>query len=129
MEYESKPATSVNPPADTEKISYNQLNKQVFQFFRERDYEGFEQFKAGYSKVISEDYTNVDLLCNLNDLIYNYNTSRLSTEQKQHYRNLCNGIQTLNKALKQYDKNNTDKVFVALLAGYLLKLVKMFYHD
>ena len=129
MEYETKPPSSIKPAEEVEKISYNQLNKQAFQFFRERDYEGFESFKAGYSKVISEDYTNVDLLCNLNDLIYNYNTNKLNTEQKQHYKNLCTGMQALNKALKQYDKNSTDKVFVALLAGYLLKLVKMFYHD
>jgi len=129
MEFEEKQASSVNPPPDSEKISYNTLNKHMFQFFRERDFQGFENFKAGYSKVISEDYTNIDLLCNLNDLIFNYNTNKLSTEQKQHYKNLCTGIQSLNKAMKQYDKNSTDKVFVALMAGYLLKLVKMFYHD
>lgn len=129
MEFKEKPASSVKPIEEPSTISFNQLNKYIFQYFRESDYEGFEQFKAGYSKVISEDYTNIDLLCNLNDLIYNYNTNHLTTEQKQHYKNLCTGIQMLNKTLKQYDKNNTDKVFVALLSGYLLKLIKMFYHD
>ena len=120
------------PPASTKEstISFNKLNKQLFDFFRKRDYESFETFKEGYCKVISEDYRKIDILCNLNDLVYNYMASKnMKPEEKQNLKQLCNGIQMINKSLKQYDTNETDKLFVALLSGYILKLVKNFYHD
>lgn len=111
-------------------ISFNKLNKQLFDFFRNRDYESFETFKEGYCKVISEDYRNIDILCNLNDLVYNYMASKnMKPEEKQNLKQLCSGIQMITKSLKQYDTNETDRLFVALLSGYILKLVKNFYHD
>jgi len=126
----SKPATTIVPDASSDVMSFNTLNKTLFNFFRQKDYECFESFKQGYSKNISEDYTNIDLLCNLNDLVYNYCSSkRMSPEEKKNFKQLCQGIQMLNKSLKQYDTNDSDKVFVANLAGYLLKVIKNFYHD
>lgn len=117
-------------PHENTTISFNNLNKQLFDFFRNRDYESFETFKEGYCKVISEDYRNIDILCNLNDLVYNYMASKnMKPEEKQNLKQLCSGIQMINKSLKQYDTNETDKLFVALLSGYILKLVKNFYHD
>ena len=117
-------------PHENTTISFNKLNKQLFDFFRNRDYESFETFKEGYCKVISEDYRNIDILCNLNDLVYNYMSSKnMKPEEKQNLKQLCSGIQMINKSLKQYDTNETDKLFVALLSGYILKLVKNFYHD
>ena len=117
-------------PQENTTISFNKLNKQLFDFFRNKDYESFETFKEGYCKVISEDYRNIDILCNLNDLVYNYMSSKnMKPEEKQNLKQLCSGIQMINKSLKQYDTNETDKLFVALLSGYILKLVKNFYHD
>lgn len=127
---EEKPATTIvaDPASDT--MSFNTLNKQIFQFFREKDYECFESFKQGYSKNVNEDYTNIDLLCNLNDLVYNYCSSkRMNPQEKKNFKQMCQGIQMLNTSLKQYDTNNSDKVFVANIAGYLLKVIKNFYHD
>ena len=130
IEYTEKPASSVVPDQPSARVTYNELNKLIFQFFRESEFQVFEKFKEGYSKNISEDYHNVDLICNLNDLVYNYlSNNNMSQSDKQNLKNLCNGIQTLNKVLKQYDKNNTDKVFVGLLCGYILKLVKIHFHD
>ena len=72
-------------PHENTTISFNKLNKQLFDFFRNRDYESFETFKEGYCKVISEDYRNIDILCNLNDLVYNYMSSKnMKPEEKQN---------------------------------------------
>ena len=131
IKYEQKTASIVKPAEHVEsKTTYNQLNKNMFQFFRDKDYESFETFKEGYNKAISEDYKNIEILCNVNDLIYNYMSNRgMSPEEKQNFKNLTAGIQLLNRSLKQYDINKTDKLFVAMIAGYVLKLVKNFYHD
>lgn len=131
IKYKQKPASAVKPAEHVEsKTTYNQLNKNMFQFFRDKDYESFETFKEGYNKTISEDYKNIEILCNVNDLIYNYMSNRrMSPEEKQNFKNLTAGIQLLNRSLKQYDINKTDKLFVAMIAGYVLKLVKNFYHD
>jgi hypothetical protein len=129
--FKDVPSSQIPPTSTKESTtSFNKLNKQLFDFFRKRDYESFETFKEGYCKVISEDYRNIDILCNLNDLVYNYMASKnMKPEEKQNLKQLCNGIQMINKSLKQYDTNETDKLFVALLSGYILKLVKNFYHD
>lgn len=131
IKYEEIKPKAIQPIADTEiKTTYNQLNKSMFQFFRDRDYESFEKFKEGYNKNISEDYKNIEILCNINELIHNYmSNKKMSPEEKQNFKNLCTGIQLLNRSLKQYDINKTDKLFVGMLAGYILKLVKNFYHD
>ena len=82
-------SSSITPDSPTPEMSYNQLNKILFQFFREKDYVSFEAFKEGYNKAISEDYNNIDILCNLNDLTYNYTTQKkINPEDKMHLRNL-----------------------------------------
>lgn len=123
------PASSIAPDLPSSKISYNQLNKALFQFFREKDYASFEAFKEGYNKTISEDYNNIDILCNLNDLTYNYSTQKkIDPEDKMHFRNLCDGIQLLTKSMQQYN-SDADKVYIALISGYVLKLLRNFFHD
>lgn len=123
-------STNIKQDETQQSMSYNMLNKTVFEFFRGKDYECFESFKQGYGKSVSEDYKNIDLLCNLNELVYNYcSNKRMSSEQKANFKNLCNGIQMLNKSMRQYDTNETDKVFIAHLTGYILKIVRNFYHD
>jgi hypothetical protein len=123
------PATDVVPTATTSQMTYNHLNKELFQFFREKDYASFEAFKEGYNKTVSEDYNNIDILCNLNDLTYNYTTQKkLDPETKIHLRNLCDGIQLLTKSMKQYN-TDSDKVYIAMISGYVLKLLRNFFHD
>ena len=125
----TKPATVITPTSKDLQMSYNQLNKTLFQFFREKDYVSFQAFKEGYNKSISEDYNNIDILCNLNDLTYNYiSQKRISPEEKINLRNLSDGIQLLTKSMQQYN-SDSDKVYIALMSGYILKLLRNFFHD
>jgi len=122
-------ASSISHPQEAPGMTYNQLNKQLFQFFREKDYESFEAFKEGYNKAISEDYRNIDILCNLNDLTYNYiGSKKIQPEDKINLRDLCDGIQLLTKSMRQYN-SDSDKIYIALLSGYILKLLRNFFHD
>jgi len=125
----TKPATDVVPTSPENQMTYNHLNKEIFQFFREKDYVSFEAFKEGYNKTVSEDYNNIDILCNLNDLTYNYMTrKKITPEAKIHLRNLCDGIQLLTKSMQQYN-TDSDKVYIAMMSGYVLKLLRNFFHD
>lgn len=124
------PSSTIKPAQETQKLTYNQLNKRVFQFFREKQYEHFERFKEGYNKAVSEDYKNIDILCNMNDLVYNYMSSKkLTPEEKINFRNLHEALQHITKSMRQYDSNDVDPAFIALLAGYTLKLLRNFFHD
>lgn len=123
-------ASYIKPVEDAQPLTYNQLNKKVFQFFREKQYEHYESFKEGYNKAVSEDYKNIDILCNMNDLVYNYMSSKkLTPEEKINFRNLHDALQLITKSMRQYDSNDVDPAFIALLAGYSLKLVRNFFHD
>ena len=123
------PSTKITTTPPPVNMSYNSLNKTIFQFFREKDYLSFESFKEGFNKTISEDYNNIDILCNLNDLIYNYmSNKKITPEQKINLKNMCDGIQLLHKSMQQYS-TETDKVFVAMLTGYTVKLLRNFFHD
>lgn len=127
---ELKPNTSPKADVLSDSVSYNQLNKMMFKFFKQHGYECYESFKQGYSKSVSEDYDNIDLLCNLNELTYNYcSNKRMSQEEKINYKNMCTGIQMLNKSLKQYQISTTDKIYVANIIGYILKVIRNYYHD
>ena len=132
MQQTVKP-TGIEPDEQTIQLTYNKLNKTLFQFFRERDYQCFEAFKEGYNKSVSEDYTSIELLCNMNDLIYEYMYSheKLTTEEKNNLSNLRKGIQLITQSIKQYTGKGkgSDKIFVAMIVGYTLKLLRNFYHD
>ena len=125
-----KPASQILPDEKDVTTTYEQLCASVSSFFESKEYECYESYKQGYSKPVSEDYRNIDLLTNLNDLTYNYCSSKdMPSEQKANFKNLCKGIQMLTRSMKQYDANDVDKVYVAHLAGYLLKVIRNFYHD
>jgi len=124
----------VLPSDDTGvQTTYNKLNKSVFQFFREREFQQFESFKEGYNKTVSEDYNSIDLLCNLNDLVFDYiqQNQKLTPKDKINLKNITTGIQLITKSYSQYisSKGADDKIFVAKLSGYILKLLRNYYHD
>lgn len=115
------------------QITYNKLNKNVFQFFREREFQQFEAFKEGYNKSVSEDYDSIDLLCNLNDLVYDYiqQNQKLTPQDKINLKNVTAGVQMISRSYSQYlsSKKTDDKIFVAMLSGYIIKLLRNYYHD
>ena len=115
------------------QTTYNKLNKNVFQFFREREFQQFEAFKEGYNKSVSEDYDSIDLLCNLNDLVYDYiqQNQKLTPQDKINLKNVTTGVQMISKSYSQYlsSKKTDDKIFVAMLSGYIIKLLRNYYHD
>lgn len=124
----------VLPSEDTGiQTTYNKLNKNVFQFFREREFQQFEAFKEGYNKSVSEDYDSIDLLCNLNDLVYDYiqQNQKLTPQDKINLKNVTDGVQMISRSYSQYlsSKKADDKIFVAMLSGYIIKLLRNYYHD
>ena len=125
----TKPASSVGPPKEPAKMSYHELNKQMFNFFRDKDYESYESFKEGHNKVVSEDYKSIELLCNLNTMINECMSDKNTTPQDmQQLQHILRSIEHANKSLKRYDVD-MNRVFVAKLTGYILKLLRNYFHD
>lgn len=116
---------------EEQPMSYEELKNLIIRFFSEKEFECNQAFKQGLSIPVSEDYRNVDLLCNLNEILFNYCTkdSDMSPTDKLNFKNITAGIQTITKGLKQYDSNDIDKVFVAQLTGYIIKVLRNYYHD
>ena len=115
------------------QTTYNKLNNNVFQFFREREFQQFEAFKEGYNKSVSEDYDSIDLLCNLNDIVFDYiqQNQKLTPQDKINLKNVTEGVQKISRSYSQYlsSKKADDKIFVAMLSGYIIKLLRNYYHD
>jgi SMC interacting uncharacterized protein involved in chromosome segregation len=127
----TKTSTSVNVDLPPEKMSFDQLCGCMNRFFEDRDYESRQSFKKGFSSVVGEDYTNIDLLCNLNELVYNYcNTDSVSKAEKVNLKNICSGIQSVTKGLEQYNSSTQmDRILISTLMGYILKITRNYFHD
>ncbi len=127
----TKDPSSVMLSEDEMPMTYLELRDKMSKFFNEKDYECKQAFHEGLSIPVSEDYRNIDLINNLNDLAFNHcsNDSGMSPTDKLNFKNLCQGINLITLGLKQYDSNDVDKVFVAKLAGYMTKVIRNFYHD
>ena len=127
---DTKEPTNVELDISQEKLQFEDLKKCMDTFFNDREYQINLAYKTGFSSVISEDYSKIDLVCNLTDILYNMCSSDpdMSPEEKKNFKNLCSGIGYLNKSLKQYDKKTTSE-FVAVIAGYILKLIRNNLHD
>ena len=114
------------------EMTFDQLCECMTKFFNSRDYESKQGFKHGYGCVVGEDYTNIDLLCNLAEMIYNHcsNTVEMSKSDKKNMRNICSGLQQIYKGLQQYDTSvNMDNVLIAQLMGYILKITRNYFND
>lgn len=116
---------------DEAPMTYLELRDKMSKFFNEKEYECKQAFHEGLSIPVSEDYRNIDLINNLNDLMFNYcsNDSSMSPTDKLNFKNICQGINLITSGLKQYDSNDIDRIFVAKLAGYMTKVIRNFYHD
>ena len=112
-------------------MTYLDLRDHIARFFDEKEYECKTAFQEGLSIPVSEDYHNIDLINNLNNLVFNYcsNDSKMSPTDKLNFKNICEGINLITAGLKQYDSNDVDRIFVAKLAGYITKVLRNFYHD
>ena len=126
----TKDPTNVELAPNEEKLQFEDLKSCMDKFFEDREYQLGRAYKTGFSAVISEDYTKIDLVCNLTEILYNMCSSDpdMTPEEKKNFKALCNGIGQLNKSLKQYDKKTTGE-FVAVIAGYILKLIRNNLHD
>jgi hypothetical protein len=128
---DTKPSSSVMLRGDETPMTYIEFRDNVTKFFNEKEYECKSAFHEGLNVPVSEDYRNIDLINNLNDLVFNYcsNDSTMSPTDKLNFKNICQGINLITLGLKQYDSNDVDRVFVAKLTGYITKVVRNFYHD
>lgn len=115
-----------------QKMTFDQLCSCMNNFFDSRDYESKQGYKKGYSCTVGEDYTNIDLLCNLNEIIYTYcsNNDKISKADKVNLKNICKGIQSVTKGLEQYNiTTQMDRVLISTLMGYVLKITRNYFHD
>lgn len=128
---DTQPPSSIMLSEEEMAMTYIELRDTISKFFNEKGYECNQAFQRGLSIPVSEDYRNVDLINNLNDLLFNYcsNDSTMSPTDKLNFKNICQGLQLITSGLKQYDSNNVDRVFVATIAGYITKVIRNFYHD
>jgi hypothetical protein len=128
----TKPASTVNDQPPAERMTFNQLCECMNNFFNDRDFESKQAFKKGYTCTVGEDYTNIDLLCNMNDLVYNYcnNNENISKTEKRNLKTLCNGINSITMSMEQYNiTTQMDKVLISTLMGYILKITRNYFHD
>ena len=64
------------------------------------------------------------------DIIYNHcMTADISTFEKRNLKNICTGIQQINKGLTQYNDKGLDSILISTLLGYLLKITRNYFHD
>ena len=128
----TKPGTTVNPIEPPEQMTFNQLCECINKFFSTREYEVKQGFKHGYGCIVGEDFTNIDLLCNLNEMIYNYSNSNenLTKQDRVNLNNLCKGVQQVTKSLEQYNvSSQIDQILISKLMGYILKITRNYFHD
>jgi|SaaInlV_100m_DNA_2_1039680.scaffolds.fasta_scaffold44259_2 hypothetical protein len=128
----TKPPSDIGPKPREVTRTFEDVKESLFDYFDKQDYEVNQGFKEGFSRSVSEDYVNTDLIRNLSDIVYDYCRTRnkdMSVEDRSNFKNLHIGLQHIIKAMQQYDNSGTDRVFVAVLLGYMLKVMRNHYHD
>ena len=87
----------------------------------------FTKFTANH-----EDYDNIDLLCNLCDVIYNhcYKQNNLTKSESRNFKELCTGMKSIIRSIKQYDvSTKMDNTLISQLTGYLTKINRNYFND
>lgn len=118
-------------PVERERLKYADMKSCVDSFFNDTgDYQSKQAYKRGYSCTVGEDLSNIDLLCNIYDIIYNHCVSdELSPADRKNLKDICTGLQQINRGLSQFNDNGLDKVLVSTLVGYLIKITRNYFHD
>lgn len=118
-------------PVEQERLKYDDMKSCVDNFFNDtNDYQSKQAYKQGYSCTVGEDLSNVDLLCNLYDIIYNHCVSdELPAADRKNLKDICTGLQQINRGLSQFNDSGLDKVLVSTLVGYLIKITRNYFHD
>lgn len=118
--------TSVSPEIPEAQMSFESLLAQIDMFFSSQDFQVKQAYHKGYKCTVGEDYTNVDLLCNLSDIIYNYcnEHTEMSIPDRKNLKSLCTGIQQVHRSISQYDNKSIDKILIATMIGYMLKIIR-----
>jgi hypothetical protein len=128
----TKSPSIITPNTAPYSQTYEDIKQNIFDYFNHQEYEVRQGFEEGYSRPVSEEYANTDLIRNLNDIVYDYcrgQNKELTIEEKTNFKNLHTGLQHIIKAIQQYDKSGPDKIFVAVVLGYMLKVMRNHYHD
>lgn len=129
---DTKPASTIGPAETKSPTTYKEYREMVSEWFGEKGYEERMAFERAWNHMVSEDYNGIDIMTNLVDLIYEHcfnNNTDLSIADKNNLKSLKTGIQHTINSMNQYSNNETDKILVATLVGYLLKVTRNFYHD
>ena len=115
------------------KVTYSNLKTCVDQFFNDTEYQTREAYKRGYTCSVGEDFTNVDMLCNIYDIVYNYITTehenKLSKTDKRNLKMVSEGIKNITQGMSQFNDKQLDKVLISTLIGYMLKITRNYFHD
>ena len=115
------------------KVTYSNLKMCVDQFFDDTGYQTREAYKRGYTCSVGEDFTNVDMLCNLYDLVYNHITTEhdntLTKTDKKNLKMINEGIKNKTQGMSQFNDKQLDSVLISTLIGYLLKITRNYFHD
>ena len=128
----TKQGTNVKPPQKEPPMTFDQLCECMTRFFNDREYETKQGFKKGFNCVVGEDYSNIDPLINMIELVFNYcnNNENITKSEKVNLKNLCSGTQQILKSLEQYNiTTQMDKALISTLMGYTLKITRNYFHD
>lgn len=128
----TKSGTNVKQITPEPPMSFDQLCECMTNFFDDREFEVKQGFKKGFSCVVGEDYSNIDLLINMMDIVYNYcnNNEKISKAEKVNLKNLCTGVHQVIKSMEQYNiTTQMNKDLISTLMGYTLKITRNYFHD
>ena len=128
----TKQPSDITPTEDDPLLGYKKYRDYVRSWFSQQDYECRLAFEEAWGSMVSEDYDGIDIILNLTDLVFEHchsNNKKLSLSDKRNLKQLRDGIQHIVRSMKQYSNTDTDKILIATLAGYMLKVTRNFYHD
>jgi hypothetical protein len=132
IEFEERKNTSPQQTQPHVEMRFEDLYDCITNFYNDQGYEANQHYKLGFSTVVGEDYDNIDLLCNLCDVIYNhcYKQNNLTKSESRNFKELCTGMKSIIRSIKQYDvSTKMDNTLISQLTGYLTKINRNYFND